>query len=140
MTNLVPFPSIYRAVLWSEVNQPLLRALCEVEDGGIPVSLCYTPDDSADRQAVTIVLDSRTMRRMLGADRASAPAGPAHREPASGWRLGTIRRADPGWDTLQRALTERDAPLPASLNWEHYSWRVRVYAPDPDAGECDIVF
>ena len=35
MTNLVPFPSIYRAVLWSEVNQPLLRALCEVEDGGI---------------------------------------------------------------------------------------------------------
>ena len=140
MTNLVPFPSIYRAVLWSEVNQPLLRALCEVEDGGIPVSLCYTPDDSADRQAVMIVLDSRTMRRMLGADRASVPAGPAQREAASGWRLGTIRRADPGWDTLQRALTERDAPLPASLNWEHYSWRVRVYAPDPDAEDCDIVF
>ena len=140
MTNLVPFPSIYRAVLWSEVNQPLLRALCEVEDGGIPVSLCYEPDNPADRQAVMIVLDSRTMRRMLGADHAPAPPGHPQREPASGWRLGTIRRADPGWDTLQRTLTERDAPLPASLNWEHYSWRVRVYAPDPDAGECDIPF
>ena len=140
MTNLVPFPLTYRAVLGSEVNQPLLRALCEVEDGGIPVGLCYTPDHSADRQAVTIMLDSRTMRRMLGADRASAPADPTQREPASGWRLGSIRRADPGWDTLQRTLTERDAPLPASLNWEHYSWRVRVCAPDPDAGECDIPF
>ena len=32
------------------------------------------------------------------------------------------------------------APLPASLNWEHYSWQVRVYAPDPDAEDCDIVF
>lgn len=140
MTNLVPFPSIYRAVLWSEVNQPLLRALCEVEDGGIPVSLCYEPDNPADSQAVMIVLDSRTMRRMLGADYASVPADPTQREPASGWRLGYIRRADPGRDTIQQALTERDAPLPASLNWEHYSWQVRVYAPDPDAEDCDIVF
>ena len=140
MTNLVPFPSIYQAVLWSEVNQPLLRALCEVEDGGIPVSLCYEPDNPADSQAVMIVLDSRTMRRMLGADYASVPADPTQREPASGWRLGYIRRADPGRDTIQQALTERDAPLPASLNWEHYSWQVRVYAPDPDAEDCDIVF
>ena len=140
MTNLMRFPPIFQAVMWSEIHQPLLRALCEVEDGGIPVSLCYEPDNPTDSQAVIILLDSRAMRRMLGADYATVPVGRGQREPASWWQLGYIRRVDHGRDTLQQALTERDAPLPASLSWEHHAWRVRVYAPDPDAEDCDIPF
>lgn len=120
-----------------DLHQPLLRALCEHTDGdGLPVSLCHEPDGPADSRAITILLDSRTMRRLLGAESVSDHQGHA----GDAWRLGTLHRADPGRDALDARVADRDAPLPAFLNWERHSWRVRVYAPDPDAGECDIPF
>ena len=66
--------------------------------------------------------------------------GAEQREEPALWRLGYIRRDDPGRDALWTRVAERDAPLPASLNWEHHGWRIRVYAPDPDVEDCDIPF
>ncbi|TVR66351.1 MAG: hypothetical protein EA420_01810 [Candidatus Competibacteraceae bacterium] len=138
MIEMTHPPNVFQAVLWSETNQPLLRALCLVEDGGIPVNLYYEPENPADGKAVMIVLDSRTLRQMLGAS--PVFVGAEQREEPALWRLGYIRRDDPGRDALWTRVAERDAPLPASLNWEHHGWRIRVYAPDPDAGDCDILF
>jgi hypothetical protein len=139
MIEMTNPPSVFQAVLWSETNQPLLRALGESTGGeGISVSLCCEPENPADRKAVMIVLDSRTLRQMLGAS--PVFVGAEQREEPALWRLGYIRRDDPGRDALWTRVAERDAPLPASLNWEHHGWRIRVYAPDPDAGDCDIPF
>jgi hypothetical protein len=141
MIEMTNPPNVFQAVLWSETNQPLLRALGESTDGdGISVSLCCEPDNSADSKAVMIVLDSRTLRRMLGADFVSVPADANEQEPASWWRLGYIRRDAPGRDALWMRIAERDAPLSAYLDWARHAWRIRVYAPDPDAGDCDIPF
>ena len=120
-----------------DIHQPLLRALCEHTDGeGLPVSLRHEPDGPIDSWAITILLDSRTLRRLLGA----APVSDHQGHAGDAWRLGTLHRANPGRDALQARVAERDAPLPAYLDWTHHAWRVRVYAPDPDAGDCDIVF
>ena len=125
--NLVSFPTVYRVAIEPMVHQPLLRALCEYTDGaGLPVSLRHEPDGPADSPAITILLDSRSVRQLLGAE----PATVGQNHTGHAWRLGNIHRADPG----------RDAPLAAFLNWERHAWRVRVYAPDPDAKECDILF
>lgn len=119
------------------VHQPLLRVLCEHTDGaGLSVSLRHEPDGPADSRAITILLDSRSVRRMLGAE----PATVGQSRTGDAWRLGTLHRADPGRDALWARITDQDAPLAAFLNWERYAWRVRVYAPDPDAEECDILF
>ena len=134
-TPLVSFPTIYRVAIGPDLHQPLLRALCEHTDGeGIPVSLRHEPDNPADSWAITILLDSRTIRRLLGAE----PVSDRQRRAGDAWRLGVIHRADPGHGTLWARIADRDAPLPAFLNWERYAWRVRVYAPDPDAEDCDL--
>ena len=136
-TNLVPFPTIYRVAIGPDLHQPLLRALCESADGdGIPVSLGIEAENPTDPLAIRIVLDSRDVRRLLGAE----PVTTGQRQAGDAWRLGNIHRADPGRDTLWERIADRDAPLAAFLNWERYAWRVRVYAPDPDAGDSDIVF
>ena len=141
MIEMTNPPNVFQAVLWSETNQPLLRALGESTDGdGISVSLCYEPDNPADSKAVMIVLDSRTLRRAIGADFVSVPAGSTEREPASWWRLGYIRRDDPGRAALWTRIADRDTRLPAYLDWARNAWRIRVCAPDPDAGGCDIPF
>lgn len=133
--NLVRFPTTCRAAIGPDLHPPLLRALCEYTDGeGLPVSLCREPDPPA----IAILLDSRNLRRLLGAE--PVPAGARQYRAADSWRLGAIHRADPGRDALWERIADRDAPLPAYLDWTHHAWRVRVYAPDPDAGECDILF
>lgn len=135
--NLVSFPVIYRVAIGPAVHQPLLRALCEHTDGaGLPVSLRHEPDGPTDSPAITILLDSRSLRQLLGAE----PVTLGQSRTSDAWRLGNIHHADPGRDALWERLTDRDAPLAAFLNWERYAWRVRVYAPDPDAEECDILF
>jgi hypothetical protein len=99
----------YQAVIWSGVEVRLLRALWEItaEDGGIPVQLGYELDNPADGRAVLIAISTYTLRCLLGADLVSVPAGDDGTEPQTQfWRLGYIRRSDPGKDTLQRALTE----------------------------------
>lgn len=141
MIEMTHPPSVFQAVLWSETHQRLLRALGESTDGdGISVSLCYEPENPADGKAVMIVLDSRTLRRAIGADFVSVPADANAQEPASWWRLGYIRRDDPGRDALWMRIADRDAPLPAHLDWARNAWRIRVHAPDPDAGDCYIPF
>jgi hypothetical protein len=136
-THLVSFPTVYRVAIEPMVHQPLLRALCEHTDGaGLPVSLRHEPDGPADSPAITILLDSRSVRQLLGAE--PATVGQSHTGHA--WRLGNIHRADPGRDALWERIADRDAPLAAFLNWERHAWRVRVYAPDPDAEDCDILF
>lgn len=125
----------YQAVIWSTVNLPLLQMLWQAtaEDGGIPVLLCYEPDNPADSQAVMIVLSSYAVQKLLDV----VPVivgdddGTAHR--AVHWRLGYIRRGDPQRDLLQRALAEQDAPLTARLRLDSHDWWVRVYGePGPD--------
>ena len=131
--NLVRFPTTCRAMIGPDIHQPLLRALCEHTDGeGLPVSLRHEPDGPADSWAISILLNSRTLRRLLG----TAPVS----DPSAWWRLGNIHRDDPNRDALQARVADRDAPLPAYLDWTHHAWQVRVYAPDPDAGDCDIPF
>ncbi|MDS4040242.1 MAG: hypothetical protein RKP20_03615 [Candidatus Competibacter sp.] len=137
--NLVRFPTTCRAAIGPDIHQPLLRALCEHTDGeGLPVGLCYEPNPPDDHPAIAILLDSRNLCRLLGA--APATVGDRQRRAGDCWRLGAIHPADPGRDALQARIADRDVPLPACLDWTHHAWRVRVYAPDPDAGDCDIVF
>jgi hypothetical protein len=134
----------YQAVIWSGVEVRLLRALWEItaEDGGIPVRLGYEPDNPADAKAVMITISTYTLRRLLGADQVSVPAGDDGTEPQTQfWRLGYIRRGDSGKDTLQRALTERDSLLDAKLVLDKHDWLVRALEPvDPDAPDSDIPF
>lgn len=97
-----------------DIHQPLLRALCEHTDGeGLPVSLRHEPDGPTDSRALSILLDSRTLRRLLGAESVS--------DPSAWWRLGTLHRADPGRDALQARVADRDTPLPAYLDWTHHA-------------------
>lgn len=108
----------YQAVIWSAINLKLLCALWEItaEDGGIPVRFGYEPDNPADAKAVMITISTYTLRRLVGADLVSVPAGDDGTEPQTQfWRLGYIHCGDPGKDTLQRALTERDSLLDAKL-------------------------
>jgi hypothetical protein len=135
--HLVPFPTVYRVKIDPDLHQLLLRALCEHTDAeGLPVSLGPEPDGSA--RAIAILLDSRNLRRLLGA----APATGGDRQGRAGdfWRLGAVHPADPGRDALWTRVAEHDAPLPAYLDWARNAWRIRVYAPDPDAEDCDILF
>lgn len=71
-THLVSFPVVYRVAIGPIVHQPLLRTLCEYTDGaGLPVSLRHEPDGPADSRAVTILLDSRSLRQLLGVEPAT---------------------------------------------------------------------
>jgi len=139
ITHLVRFPTIYRVAIGPDVHQPLLRALCEHTDGeGLPVSLCREPNSPDDHPAIMILLDSRNLRRLLGAE----PVTTSDRQGRAGdaWRLGILHRTDFGENALRERIADRDAPLPAYLDWRHHAWRVRVCAPDPDAGDDDIPF
>ena len=138
--HLIRFPTVYRVLIGSAVDQVLLRALDETMDGdNIPVSLSHDPATPDQRPAIAILLDSRTMRRLLGAEPAwigNAPQG----EPLAWWRLGAIHGDDPNREALSERINDQDAPLRACLTWERYAWRVRVVAPDPDAEDCDLRF
>jgi len=126
----------YQAVVWSTVNLPLLqmlwRATCE--DGGIPVLLCYEPDNPADSQAVMIVLSSYTVQKLLDVEPVvvSDDDGAAPRKVY--WRLGYIRCCDPQRNLLQQALAMRDTPLTARLRLDGHDWWARVYE-EPDLEE-----
>ena len=138
--HMIPLPTVYRVLIGSAVDQVLLRALDETMDGdSIPVSLSHDPTAPDQRPTIVILLDSRTMRRLLGAEPAwigNAPQG----EPPAWWRLGAIHGDDPNREALSERIADQDAPLRAGLTWERHAWRVRVVAPDPDAEDCDLRF
>ena len=69
ITHLARFPTIYRVVIGPDIDQVLLRALGEHLDGeSIPVSLSHDPATPDQRPTIAILLDSRNMRRLLGAE------------------------------------------------------------------------
>ena len=139
-TQLIRFPTGYRVLIGPAIDQVLLLALGERLDGeSIPVSLRHDPATPDQRPTIAILLDSRNMRRLLGAE----PAGignPPQGEPRAWWRLGAIHGDDPNREALSERIDDQDAPLLACLNWERHAWRVRVMTPDPDAEDCDLLF
>lgn len=119
------------AVIWSTVNAPVLRALCQAADG-LPVQLGLEPDNPVDPGAVMILLSSRTVQRLL--DLTPVTVGDDdHLPQPTDWRLGYLRRDDPARLSLRQRLAEQEAPLDARLQVEGATWAVRVWAEsDPD--------
>ena len=137
--------SSYQAVIWSAINLKLLCALWEItaEDGGIPVQLGYEPDNPADSKAVIVTISTYTLRCLLGADLISVPANDTTEPKTAHWRLGYIRRSEPGRDELWQSLQQRDDLLDARLALEGRDWWVRVREAreaDPNDWDADIPF
>lgn len=139
-TKLIHFPAGYRVLIGPAIDQGLLRALNDHLNGeSIPVSLSHDPVTPDSQPTIAILLDSRNVRRLLGAESAwvgNAPQG----EPLAWWRLGEIHGDNPNREALSERIADQDAPLLACLTWERHTWRVRVRTPDLDVQDCDLWF
>jgi hypothetical protein len=128
----------YKAVVWSSVDIRLISLVEKITslDGGIPVLLVNEIGNPWDSQAVIVAISTETVMGLLGVDRLSLLADGGNstlREDY--WRLGYIRRVDPGKAELWQSLQSRDTLLHGRLYRDSIDWVVRVHEADPNDSE-----
>jgi hypothetical protein len=103
----------------------------------------HEPDNPANGRAVLITISTYTLRCLLGAELVSVPANDTTKPKTACWRLGYIRRSEPGRDELWQSLQQRDDLLDARLVLEGHDWWVRVRKAreaDPNDWDANIPF
>lgn len=106
----------YDVVIWSSVSSGVLSALVAEADGRLPVQLGYEDTNPADGQAVMVIVSTYTLTRLIGCEPVTVGDDEAQ-STADYWRIGYVRRADPGKADLHQLLKTQERPFDAFLVW-----------------------